>query len=394
LWFYLSGVRTFELETGQIWGSFAVLRPFIATGGRTPVNILTKPARNGAHIEMWYTGGKRRIIPAPTPPGFYSLYQRPDGYLDPHPLMSDSRKPVALWRVDCRTYYDVKRQADEEALEAQIPWVHMLTMLHGFAQKDEKIKVAAWDLEAIASSGQFPNAARDPIKNVGYVSDTREEVLDGDPEAVLRGFVDVVQRDDPDVLVTYNGGKFDWQYASAVARRLGVPFNLGRLNDPPYISVYTSQHGKFAGETVTVWLGGRTIMDAWKEVRMDTSLTGEVENRSLKTVSRYFQRERASENIIPADQDIIEVPYHKMAELSNQVLNDYVLSDARCTYHIARYYLQQLTALAVEFNAPLNLIVDRSPSHVGQLLFGSELKKAGIVSDGVNYERFKGVLWL
>jgi DNA polymerase elongation subunit (family B) len=196
-------------------------------------------------------------------------------------------------------------------------------------------------------------------------------------------------RDNPDVSATYNGARFDWQYLSRRAVEMGVPLPLGRRGDPPWIKEVQREYGKIRGVDYLIRLFGRICFDVWKETRLDTSLTGRVPNRQLKSVAAWFREH----GVIPPDCPIISVNYAKMGEMDPKDLAEYCLSDARLTWYLAEHYLRMLKDLAVYLKAPLNLMVDRSPSHVGNFIYGQEFKRLGVVSDKTNFERFEGVLW-
>jgi DNA polymerase elongation subunit (family B) len=145
------------------------------------------------------------------------------------------------------------------------------------------------------------------------------------------------------------------------------------------------------GKDYLIYLNGRIVFDAYKEVRLDTAITGRVPNKQLKTVAEYFQD--PTRGVIPEDVPIIRLSYAEQRNASPDQLAEYCLSDSRLTALLTEYYLRTLKDLAVYIEAPLNLITDRSPSHVGNYIFGKYFKRLGIVSDGANYDRFRGILW-
>jgi DNA polymerase elongation subunit (family B) len=353
------------------------------------MNLITNVDRDGKTLDVWLSGGTNKRLRPPCPPHFWSLVPRDDAVRLDVPLMSDIHRPVPLYRVDCETVYDVNKLRDADSIEADIPFIQLLTLLYGFEQKDTEAKVGAWDIESISRTGQFPNAKRDPITQLAYFSGTHRMVFDGDEAGIIEGFCDIVKSDNPDILATYNGARFDWQYLSRRAVEMGIPLPLGRRGDPPWIKEVRREYGKIRGVDYLVRLHGRICFDAWKETRLDTALTGRVPNRQLKSVAAWFREH----GVIPADCPIISVNYAKMGEMDPKDLAEYCLSDSRLTWYLAEHYLRMLKDLAVYLKAPLNLMVDRSPSHVGNFIYGQEFKRLGVVSDKTNYERFEGVLW-
>jgi DNA polymerase elongation subunit (family B) len=137
------------------------------------------------------------------------------------------------------------------------------------------------------------------------------------------------------------------------------------------------------GVAYTAYLCGRLSLDVWKEVDLDTSLTGLVKNKQLKTVAKYFF----------GNEFVREVDRSAIDSLSSDELYWYCFSDSRLTWLLADMYLMVLKYLAVLHNVPLDFIVNRSPSHIGNLIFGRRLKALDVVSDGSNFERYAGVLW-
>jgi len=147
------------------------------------MNIITKVARDGKTLDSWLTGGINRQLTSPTPPMFYSLANRIGGIWDPKPLLSDTKTVVPLWRMEYENVYDQRRARDDDTLEGNVPHIQLLTMKHGFTQRDTDCSIAAFDIEAAAKSGQFPVAGREGVSRINSsrpsqsISKTRPVVL-------------------------------------------------------------------------------------------------------------------------------------------------------------------------------------------------------------------------
>jgi len=344
--------------------------------------LLSARVTEGRYLDAWLSGGTHKIVDPGVYPHFWSLYQRPGSIPVKMHLLSDITKEVVLYRVDVDRTYEVRRQRDEESLEANIPFDQLLVLLKGFTHGDDQVSHAAWDIETI-TTGQFPPIGKAPISELSWYSDSRQEVLQGDETSIIEGFVDICKSEDKDLLDTYNGDRFDWRVIEARARVNKVRLAVDRVGGGPNIRGYERRFGKFRGVDYTVFMGGRLSFDVWKETRQDTALTGKVQNRGLKAVARFM---------FP-DEEFIELDRARLQAYTPAERAEYCLSDSRATYMLAEHYLDILKMLAQELRAPLDLILRRSPSHVGNYCFGKEFKKLNVVSDGPNFKRFEGILW-
>lgn len=341
----------------------------------------------GKELECWFSGGKRRVIEAPILPHFWSYAPRRDAVLckpvDMH-LLSNMEENVKLYQCLVEDRRRVRDLRNADSLEAGVPYTQVLNTLYGFKQHDMDLTHGAWDIEVSSPRGRFPRMERDPISAISYFSRKTQKTFSDEPEyEIISRLVDAVQECDPDILDTYNGPKFDYRYTAHRAAVNNVPFILGRKNDAPYIRRREFQGGKRKGVSYTVFIKGRLSLDVYKEVDLDTYLTGKIKNKQLKTVARYFF----------GDEFVVEVDRAAMGSLTSDELYWYCFSDSRLTFLLAEIYLMVLKYAAVTLDVPLDFIINRSPSHIGNLIFGRGLKALNVVSDGFNAERFEGVLW-
>jgi DNA polymerase elongation subunit (family B) len=129
-------------------------------------------------------------------------------------------------------------------------------------------------------------------------------------------------------------------------------------------------------EAHIVRIGGRVHLDVYNEVLLDQTLF-DLKGRGLNEVAKHF-------GFAPIeDVNHAKIPEDRVAETN--------LDDARCTYGLAQLYLANLYGLCDYLKVPLNLVVERSPSHICNWFYGQEFAKLGIVSDGYNHDRFPQV---
>lgn len=345
--------------------------------------IIAQP-KYGSQVECWTSGGIKKLITVPVEPHFYSLKK--------HRNLKNTRVSLKLlstlqerdlWHITLKRRNDIYDLRDENSLEANIPWMHVLHSLFRWKQDDKNITHSAFDIEVSATKGQFPNPKYDPITAISLFSKSNQKALLGEESEIIHQFIDIIRKDDPDVIDHYNGGRFDFPYLLRRAHLNGIHLGIDRKGKEPQVKKRTFIGGYRKGVDYTVYMNGRISFDVWKEVRFDTSLTGKIKNKQLKTVAKYFFGKKY----------IVEVNRAKMNELSKKELHEYALSDARVTWLLADHYLRLLTYLAVKLEVPLDFIVLRSPSHIGNIIYGRKFKEIGIISDGSNADRFIGVLW-
>ena len=151
------------------------------------------------------------------------------------------------------------------------------------------------DIETDCGPGrEFSNADReeDRILAIALSDGQGWETLLSAPEldekALLKKFVEIVRKRDPDVVAGHNLFKFDLPYLETRAKLHRVPLSLGRDGSRP--EVYAARFGA-AERTVSYpryHLYGRQVVDTYLlALAYDVSHRA-LENHTLKTVARHF----------------------------------------------------------------------------------------------------------
>jgi DNA polymerase elongation subunit (family B) len=141
---------------------------------------------------------------------------------------------------------------------------------------------------------EFSNADREEDRILAIaLSDGQgwEQILDGhdlDEKALLKKFVEIFRKRDPDVVAGHNLFKFDLPYLETRAKRHRVPLALGRDGSRP--ESYAARFGA-AERTVSYpryHFFGRQVVDTYLlALAYDVSHRA-LENHTLKTVARHF----------------------------------------------------------------------------------------------------------
>jgi len=103
------------------------------------------------------------------------------------------------------------------------------------------LRVLAFDALFYAERGS-PDPARNPVVAIAVAaSDGTECVFRGEEADVFLGFLGLVEKFDPDVLVGFNSNRRVIPYLVERGRRIGAPLSVGRLRSEPRQSVYGHQ---------------------------------------------------------------------------------------------------------------------------------------------------------
>lgn len=344
------------------------------------LKVKTRTIDNQTALEVYEIGGKLHVYKAPFKPYYYAPFDVNSGERQQleKTLLSTMQKKQ-LWKVAFPNTYALKDCRVDGGMEDHIPYDQRVAIDVGYKQASGAPSHDAFDLEMESSRGMFPNAAYDKITAISYVGENFKECKTiGDvPEyELIHWFIDTVKKRNPDALDTYFGSFADWPWLELRAKVNNIALSVGRDGSKPYLSTRTFNSGKKVGEEKFVDIGGRVHFDVWKEVDADQTIFG-IKNKQLKTVAKWF-------GLGP----VIEVDRSQMARLSNEQLREYCLSDANLTYELAKIYIRNLLPLAEYLEIPLNMVLDRTPSHPSNYVLRRHLGKLNIVVDKGNSERY------
>jgi DNA polymerase elongation subunit (family B) len=132
-------------------------------------------------------------------------------------------------------------------------WYVEVSNIKSKPNADTPLKVAAYDIECMSESGQFPVPDKDPVIQIGITTRWSNAMTKSiarkvfvwpsvdksdDPSVEFRGyateadmiegFMDYVQQEDPDIICGYNTYGFDDKFLATRARVCGMKLNLAR----------------------------------------------------------------------------------------------------------------------------------------------------------------------
>ena len=227
----------------------------------------------------------------------------------------------------------------------------------------EGLRIMAFDIEAYNPQGS-PNPARDPIIIIGMAFNDGEKVQltakGRDDRDLLKEFVEVVRKKDPDIIVGYNQNSFDWPYLLERAKVNGVKLEVGRKRGAePTPSVFGH-----------ISIQGRLNVDLYnfaEEVE-------EVKVKTLDEVADYF-------GVMPKDKRV-NVDWWKIAEYwddqeKRKTLLAYNMDDVTSTLGLAHHFLPFGAQLSQISGLPLDQVAAASVAFRLEMRFMREARKLG-----------------
>jgi len=325
--------------------------------------------KHGTILDVWYVGGEQRYVERPFDPYFYSMIKMPK-FTNEELMLTDlaTFKKVKMFKVGFPTTTALKKYASAFTTEDTVPYVQRVVIDEGFDYPSEKPSHHAFDIEFFGGK----------ITAVSFYGEKDKDVSAGSNERDNITFLNRKIRDtNTDVVDTYWGSYFDVLKLQERAKHHGLKLVWGRNLSTPYIRKRRYRRGPKIGVEQTVKIEGRLHFDVWREVDLDQTLHG-IKDHRLKTVARWF-------NLPPP---IIEPDYEEMQKLSTDELAEYCLNDSRLTWLLAEMYLNRLYYFADSLKIPLNLLLERTPSHLPNYITMRDMKRLGFIAKAGNNERF------
>ncbi len=100
------------------------------------------------------------------------------------------------------------------------------------------LRVLSFDVIYYSKSGS-PRPERDPAIIISIsTSKGLTTQLIGDEKQILQEFLNIIQREDPDVIVSFSSNRIHWNYLIERARMHGLKLAVGRLSSEPHTSIH------------------------------------------------------------------------------------------------------------------------------------------------------------
>lgn len=251
--------------------------------------------------------------------------------------------------------------------------------------QEGEVKILCFDFEMGSESGGFPNAEHDPIIAFGLfmLGDNYLDPKDNDiiieidrknEKKLLEKFIDYIVNLDPDITAGYFSSSFDIPYFLKRCQKLGI--NVDRLHRlKPDKSIMQNFFQVDGFEVLTgpaSSLGfGRIHYDIYKnDVMKDTTL--KTKNKRLKTVAEAYK--------LKYIHDLSDEQKGGLLTIVESELRSYLVSDLRCTGHLATYYITMTLGLANTLEWPLDRTIYRTSGKLADMYGGKMAFKRGFIS--------------
>jgi len=239
--------------------------------------------------------------------------------------------------------------------------------------------VMALDIEVLTDgSGIFPNPNNNPIICIGAkymdepeivfeisVKDLKRPYPD---ERVIIEFLEYFREKNPDILITYNGRRFDIPFLITRSQYCGI-----NLSDFSRVPSQWEDKGAFR-------IPGHVHYDIFDaDTDRDQSLLG-IKNKKLKTVAEWFK--------IPHEELTKEELTNTKQLIGTKKLRKYQKSDVSLLWELYKIYSPMHLNTAEIMGIPLEFIINDYPSFVPKIMSARKLRNAGYLPLDSNEKRY------
>jgi DNA polymerase elongation subunit (family B) len=323
----------------------------------------------GTLLEVWYVGGEHAYVKRPFDPYFFSTIRMPK-YSNEEVVKKDlaTHKFITMHKISFTNTNALRSNADYVfTTDDDVPYVQRVAIDEGFYYPSPLPHHYAFDIETW----------RGRIQAIAFDGHETHEYSAGNNERANIEFLNQkIANLNPDLLDTYWGSYFDITKTQERAKIHDIKLAWGRNGEEPYIKKRQYRRGPKMGVEHTVRMKGRLHFDVWKEVDMDQTLAG-IKDHKLRTVTKWFK--------FPP---CLPIDYDNMDAMSDKDLGEACLSHAHATWLLADMYLHRLYYHADTIGLPLNLLIERTPSHLPNYIYMRDLERLGYIARSNNKERF------
>ncbi|PMP61237.1 MAG: DNA polymerase II [Caldisphaera sp.] len=226
------------------------------------------------------------------------------------------------------------------------------------------LKIMAFDIE-VYNPQRTPDPIRDPIILISIRFNNQKEPIlleakGHDDSELINEFIDLIKKEDPDIIVGYNQNRFDLPYLIERAKRYKIKLDLGRKRDSePNLSVF----GHYS-------IQGRLNVDLYDFA----DELQEIKVKSLDEVSDYL-------GVMPKDKRT-NINWWQISEYWDDpekrgYLKKYSLDDVESTIGLANKFLPFGAQLSIISGLPMDQVVSASVAFRLEARLMREAKKKG-----------------
>jgi len=314
-------------------------------------------------------------------------------------MLSNPFKEIEIYKCEFNNTGDVARYGnDETCYENHIDFPQRVMMddpqwVTNFANTDD-LRIICFDFEMENDGKTFPIPSRNAIAGVGYKciggsgsgsrSGSGGDIITmwrerkGKDDDILINFLGVIKEFDPDIIVGFNSNNFDLRYAKDRCTINGINFDkyIARSTDVTDPVQFLERHNIASRKKYTeVRIEGRISYDLYYPVIRDQSMFG-IKSRQMKDVAAWYR----IKDIVK--EDMSNVNRYLETDGGRKKIDRYLRSDVNITEQLFKIYVANTLMMAEKLLIPLDEMVNATPSLTSNIIFGRELMKKNIISDG------------
>lgn len=289
-----------------------------------------------------------------------------------------------------RAALDIQREKDVGILGyptpiAFLPNKEMINYMEDAIDKIADLKVMAVDIEVYSRRGGFP-ARGDPILSITYstfklgdnifTEDWPEQgihyILNEDADErgsrrIVREFINVIRRENPDIVVGYNTSGFDFPYMKpfAIGVELTFDFIIDRLRFYPHIDLMVVRDS--LGSSLGL---RRQSVFALDDVAVEAIAGNKVDKMyGLDWLygSKYLEAERKLDH----------AKLKQYFDHRDELFFDYIVADVLLTSYLARIWLYPLFLLSLLTGIPVNVLQGLNTGQMAEYVLSELLTRLG-----------------
>ena len=342
-----------------------------------PLSVESIEKDRKEHLSIW-VDKENKVIPSPINPYFYSTKKLsiPAKITAIKARRLSDYKEVTFYKYEFNTRKELVKYRNDDTYEDNIPFVLRNRIddpkIYTKYPHAKLLKFNFIDIEQDCPEGKLFPTYEDIITSLSFKingSKIRTIHLKRDTQSdskLLQMYQDKYPF--PDVEVMYNKG-YDLPMILERCKRNGMKTNwFSKDFSDPYVG---GKHG--------IRINGMVIYDVLDSTRKDQSLTGNVPNKGLKTVSDYFGF-KSTAKVLKGDEI--------SAAKGTKELIEYNREDVERLKFLFDIYWGNIEYTAEDLKIPLNLAVDLNITDLGIIVLGDLYREHNIIADGDNYSRY------
>jgi len=342
-----------------------------------PLSVEAVEENNKEYLSIWYNRENKKIL-SPIKPYFYSLKKLSipcSNITEVKAIALSDFKEHTFYKYEFETRKELTKYRSDDTFEDTIPFTLRNRIdnpnLYTKYTHNKPLKFNFFDIEQDCPPDKLFPTYDDQITALSFAGNDRKirAIYLKDKSTTDKKLLDMYREHYPfpDIEILYNK-MYDFPVLFERCKKHGLEINwFAKDFSNPYI-----------GGKSGVRINGTVIYDILESTRRDQSLTGNVPNKGLKTVSDYFGF-KSTAKVLKGDE---------ISKASTEELIAYNKEDVKRLFHLFDIYWDGIEYTANDLKIPLNIAVDLNTTDLGIIVLGDLYREHNIICDGDNATRY------